>query len=161
MPDGCHSHRKVSGLGLWIISFTVGPVLKLYNRSIASYLEERERGELWCGERGGTGERTWRKGWQWLGEKGSSPSSPRMRHTCPSQLTWSCMCVHVHIKRGEINSRLIITLSTKKSTLYLPYSLDQTPLSNSRCTSRSDERNSRRSQIVAAPRLLFEKHIST
>ena len=46
MPDDCHSYRKVSGLGLWIISFTVGPVLKLYNRSIASSLEERERGEL-------------------------------------------------------------------------------------------------------------------
>ena len=113
MPDDCHSHRKVSGLGLWIISFTVGPVLKLYNRSIASSLEKRERGELWCGERGGTEERTWRKGWQWLGEKGSSPSSPKMRHTYPSQLTWSCMCVHVHVKRAEIN-RLITTLSTKK-----------------------------------------------
>ena len=38
----------------------------------------------------------------------------------------------------------------------LPYSLDQTPLSNSRRTSGSVERNSGRSLIVAAPRLLFE-----
>ena len=39
---------------------------------------------------------------------------------------------------------------------YIPYSLDQTSLSNSRSTSGSVKRNSRRSRIVAAPRLLFE-----
>ena len=44
---------------------------------------------------------------------------------------------------------------------HLPYSLDQTPLSNSRRTSGSAEQNSRHSRIVAAPRLLFEKHVST
>ena len=39
---------------------------------------------------------------------------------------------------------------------HVPYSLDQTPLSISRRTSGSVERNSGRSRIVAAPRLLFE-----
>ena len=38
-----------------------------------------------------------------------------------------------------------------------PYSLDQTPLSISRRTSRSAERNSRRSRIVAAPRLYYSR----
>ena len=40
----------------------------------------------------------------------------------------------------------------------IPYLLDQTPLLISRRTSRSAERNSHRSRIVAVPRLLFEKH---
>ena len=45
--------------------------------------------------------------------------------------------------------------------VYIPYSLDQIPLSNSHRTSGSTERNSCRSRIVATPRLLFEKHAST
>ena len=41
-------------------------------------------------------------------------------------------------------------------SIRIPYSLDQTPLSISRRTSGIFERNSGRSRIVAAPRLLFE-----
>ena len=54
-----------------------------------------------------------------------------------------------------IKKRHIDTFPIEKE---IPYSLDQTPLSNSGCTSGSAERNSRRSRIVAVPRLLFEKH---
>ena len=47
-------------------------------------------------------------------------------------------------------------ICVKTNVGYIPYSLDQTPLLNSRRTSGSAERNSRRSRIVAAPRLLLE-----
>ena len=40
------------------------------------------------------------------------------------------------------------------------YSLNQMPFSISRRTAGSAEQNGRRSQIVAAPRLLFKKHVA-
>ena len=53
-PDNKYSHRKVSGLSLWVVCLTVSSVLKLHDRSIASSLNEREWRELGRGERGGT-----------------------------------------------------------------------------------------------------------
>ena len=59
---------------------------------------------------------------------------------------------NAHISNAVMN---LIRLHYRLAN-YIPYSLDQTPLSNSRRTSGSVERNSGRSRIVAAPRLLFE-----
>ena len=60
-------------------------------------------------------------------------------------------------------SRVVLAMYTiiaMLPALWLPYLLDQTLLSNSRRTSGSVGRNSGRSRIVAAPRLLF-KNTST
>ena len=76
MLDISHSHRKVSGLGLRVVSFTVSPILKLYDGSIASSLNEREG-------RGTQGRTRWKR-WQRMGEKERSSSSPVVRHTYPS-----------------------------------------------------------------------------
>ena len=60
------------------------------------------------------------------------------------------VCTLLVVCNGSQAHTLIAQVLRGIVPLYIPYSLDQTPLSISRRTSRCAERNSRRSRIAAA-----------
>ena len=84
----------------------------------------------------------------------------------PGELIFGCR-MHTAMDISNTSCRILGMVKKLIRTLMIfmqgfptqiPYSLNQTSLSNSHRTSGSAEQNSHCSQIFAAPRLLFEKH---